>query len=918
MTVFIVSLFLPYTINFQATELKRCKSSASHSHADDQTIGRLAEAYRRRRSKDYSQLSLTPGAITQDETIFKPYVSNSAGEIPSTDEPNSPGPSEPRAVSWGQSYRFNQPSARVSNYPKPSILTPLNVGGDLDRSTVVNGTLVTPDEEDDPGIPRALLSDVGWTVKAAEQGNGGLRNAVNAAEEVGVLSDKMWVGTLGMPTDSLKDETRVNISETLEDSYQSITVYVGDNEFEGHYSHFCHTVLWPALHYQMQETPRHTEYYDYSWKQYVKVNEAFAKTIAVYWRPGDSIWVHDYHLLLLPSLLRDMLPEAEIGFFLHTSFPSSEVFRCLNTRSALLDGLLGADLVAFQTDEYCYHFLQSCSRLLGLEVSARGVQLRRRFVHVKSLPIGIDIKAFNKLRQSAEVKDWVANIFSRYKDKHLIIARDKLDTPGGVKHKLLAYELFLKKYPKWREKAVLVQVASGSESTELETQVSKIAIRINSAYSTLTHQALVLLRQDVSYAQFLALMSVAEILMVTSLREGMNLTCHDYLHCQDGKITPQHGGSLILSEFTGSASIFHGHELLVNPWSHKEVADAINKALEMSPEQKHRNWKFLIERKAPYTAVSWCNSLQTALAKAYSTQLARELNQVSSLCVPALEESYETSSLRLFFLEDEGSSSVTSSLSHRLHSLLEHLTLDLKNVVYVTSSKSPEQLESMVKLFPHRIGYIAENGCFRRDIGSSQWKSLIDMEKAQDWKSGICKLIQYYQERIEGTQMEERRCLLTFKYNNARDPEIASRQASDLVDQINGTLGSEAIRVILTEGAIGVEPRDVTKANAAESILELLPRIPDFLFVAGGTRSDEALFRWANRLQSTNTACSVTTLTTGTLPTEAKAVLPRNVNIADILHALCAPPLDGRPSWNSDGPLKEEEASLSRHLIAGC
>jgi trehalose 6-phosphate synthase/phosphatase len=305
------------------------------------------------------------------------------------------------------------------------------------------------------GSPRALLADDDWAVKAAEQGHGGLQNAINAAEEAGVLRDKMWVGTLGMPTDSLKPKTRKIIEETLREEFESLSVFVSDSEFEGHYAHFCRAVLWPALHYQMQESPRHTEYDDYSWRQYLRVNEAFADTIACNWRPGDCIWIQDYHLLTLPGLLRKRLPTAEIGFFLHAAFPSSEVFRCLNSREALLDGLLGADLIGFQTEEYCHHFLHSCSRLRRLEISANGVQVDNRFVHVKSHPLGIDYESLNLLRQSIEVKAWISSIAQRYHGKHLIVARDRLDAPGGIKQKLMAYELFLNKYPRWRDNVSL-------------------------------------------------------------------------------------------------------------------------------------------------------------------------------------------------------------------------------------------------------------------------------------------------------------------------------------------------------------------------------------------------------------------------------------------------------------------------------
>lgn len=193
-------------------------------------------------------------------------------------------------------------------------------------------------------------------------------------------------------------------------------------------------------------------------------------------------------------------------------------------------------------------------------------------------------------------------------------------------------------------------MASVSDIPELEAQVSKIAMRINSAYSTLTHQPLVLLQQDISYAQFLALLSVAEIFMATNLREGMNLTSHDFIHCRDGQIVSQKYGSLILSEFTGSAAIFQGHELIVNPWNYKQCAYAINKALELTPEQKKRNWEFLEARKAPYTALAWYSSLQNVLVEAHSLQQSCYAHSIQPLEIINFEKSYHSSQSRLLFI----------------------------------------------------------------------------------------------------------------------------------------------------------------------------------------------------------------------------------------------------------------------------
>ena len=442
--------FLPYTIDFKPAGSKgnRQRSSVVEGAVDGSNSGPIVGRLPRERS---GSIALTPGATTVDEKIFKAYASSLAEEIPIADDPKGPYPSEPRAIPWGHSHKFNQPRSKATVHPDPSILYHRSsvkdrTGGFLGGTTDLPVTVEAGSDSS-----RHCFSAVDWAVKAAEQGHGGLQNAVHAAEEAGALHDKVWVGTLGMPTDSLPDVIRNVIDGTLRDDFESLTVFVSDSEFEGHYAHFCRSVLWPAFHYQMQESPRHTEYDDYSWKQYLKVNEAFADKIASQWKPGDCIWVHDYHLLCLPGLLRSRLPNSEIGFFLHTPFPSSEIFRCLSSREALLDGLLGADLVGFQTDEYCSHFLHACSRIRRLDALADGIQVHDRMVRVKSWPLGIDYTSLNLLRQSVEVKDWITNILHRYKGKRLIVARDRLDAPGGIKQRLQAYELFLKLYPKWRE-----------------------------------------------------------------------------------------------------------------------------------------------------------------------------------------------------------------------------------------------------------------------------------------------------------------------------------------------------------------------------------------------------------------------------------------------------------------------------------
>ncbi|KAH0245256.1 alpha,alpha-trehalose phosphate synthase-like protein subunit, partial [Aureobasidium melanogenum] len=210
-----------------------------------------------------------------------------------------------------------------------------------------------------------------WTVEPAVQGNGGLINAIRAHDAIRSDEDfqKIWVGTLGFPTDALVDTKKEEISDKLANEYDAVTVFPSDRDIDGHYTHYCKTILWPVFHYQIPDHPKSKAYEDHSWEFYRNVNQNFADKIIANYKRGDVIWIHDYHLLLVPGMIRKKLPDAQIGFFLHAAFPSSEVFRCLSTRKELLEGMLGANLVAFQTKEYAHHFLQTCSRLLTVEAT---------------------------------------------------------------------------------------------------------------------------------------------------------------------------------------------------------------------------------------------------------------------------------------------------------------------------------------------------------------------------------------------------------------------------------------------------------------------------------------------------------------------------------------------------------------------
>ncbi|KAJ1679236.1 Trehalose-6-P synthase/phosphatase complex subunit, partial [Spiromyces aspiralis] len=376
-----------------------------------------------------------------------------------------------------------------------------------------------------------------FVVEQLNISNIGLFNAVNSSLDI--ISERIWVGTPGVPTETWSSERRAEISATLLDEFETVPIYVNNLDLERHYNLFCKQLLWPLFHYIPPEMPKWHGWERCAYEAAVAVSQQFADQIAKFYRPGDVIWVNDYHLMLLPQMLRQRLPSAKIGFFMHIPFPSSEILRCLHVRKQLLNGILAADVIGFQTFSYSRHFIQTCQRVLGLEGLPGGLIAGDRTVTVGQFPIGLDPLTLAQKRDSPEVRELIRFLESKYRGKKLIVGRDKLDYVKGVRQKLLAFEMFLDKFPEHRENTIMIQVAlTTAEHNETQVAVIDVVSRINAKYGSIQHQPVVFLHQDIQYSHYLALLSVADALLVTSLRDGMNLTSHEYVLCQNHKHSP--------------------------------------------------------------------------------------------------------------------------------------------------------------------------------------------------------------------------------------------------------------------------------------------------------------------------------------------------------------------------------------------
>lgn len=438
---------------------------------------------------------------------------------------------------------------------------------------------------------------------------------------------------------------------------------------------------------------------------------------------------------------------------------------------------------------------------------------------------------------------------------------------------------------------VLIQVAtSTTEQPELEAMVSDIAMRINSTHSTLAHQPLVFLKQDLAFPQYLALISVTDALMITSLREGMNLTSHEFVYCQDGRFGKKAHGSLILSEFTGSAAVFGNHALLVNPWDYRQCAEAIHTALTRGEEEREQVWKQLYASVLQNSTSNWVKSFGETLSRVWNEQSSREIMTVPRLSVSELEERYRQSGCRLIIVDYEGTlaswgspRSTILTTPQRAIITLTDLTDDTRNIVYVMSSRMSEEMEQLFRRVGG-LGLIAENGCFVREPHAEEWHGLTDKARTDAWMEGVRNVLDYFRDRVEGSWVEQRHCSLVFHHGSAEDPAVAARLAAECSGHINDAC--HGVHSTPTDGALVVEPADVNKASAAEWVWQTcLDRSqkdgksdrPDFLFVVGDSREDEPVFRWANKLEASKAIDYAMTVTLGSRSTEAKATLAQGV-----------------------------------------
>lgn len=667
---------------------------------------------------------------------------------------------------------------------------------------------------------------------------GGLVSAILALAEkpdvMGRFGQRIvWIGK----TDDTPEELAQVQAQTS--AFELVPVHIEDRLDDKFYGGFCNNTIWPLFHYFPSLADFEVAFFD----AYRRAHELFVEQLAKNLRPTDLVWIHDYHLMLLPSMVRERFPNANVGFFLHIPFPSFEILRLMprGWREALLRGILGADLAGFHTFDYTQYFLKAVGRTLGLDTTMNSVIVEDRFVGAETFPLGIDYARFSVAAANKEVqreRESLNRILGRNK---LIFSVDRLDYSKGLLHRLLGFERFLEKYPRWRYRIVFNMVVIPSRESvgpyqDMKREIEATVGRINGKYGSMRWQPVAYQYRSLSFSEMVGLYDRSNVGLITPIRDGMNLVAKEYLACQ--QTDP---GVLILSEMAGAAAEL-SEAILINPTDTEEIADAIAKALDMPASDRQAVLERMKRRLRTYDVFAWAKDFFDTMDRVKTEQHVLKVRLVSRAIESKITHSYRNAAGRIIFLDYDGTLvpfsryPETAVPDARLLVQLKRLAADATNTVVIVSGRRQEFLDKWFGDMP--LVLVAEHGAFVR-TPSDGWSSKVDAD--QSWKQNVLPVLQRYADRCTGAFTEEKSLSLVWHYRNA-DPGISLLRSSELKDELR-ELASHDSKLQVVEGhkVIEVKKSGYDKGTVALKLLALASY--DFILAIGDDKTDEDLFR---------------------------------------------------------------------------
>ncbi|CAM8991512.1 unnamed protein product [Rhodiola kirilowii] len=731
----------------------------------------------------------------------------------------------------------------------------------------------------------------------------------------------LYVGSLRVEVDANEQD---DVSQILLDRFKCVPAFLPADILAKFYHGFCKQHLWPLFHYMLPFSAAHGGRFDRSlWEAYVAANKIFSQRVIEIINPEDDyVWIHDYHLMVLPTFLRRRFNRLRMGFFLHSPFPSSEIYRTLPVREEILKALLNSDIIGFHTFDYARHFLSCCSRMLGLEYQSKrgyiGLEYYGRTVGIKIMPVGIHMGQIKSVLNQAD-KEWrLGELRQQFEGKTVLLGADDMDIFKGVNFKILAMEQMLKQHPKWLGRAVLVQIANpprgkGKDLEEIQIEIQLSCKRINETFGRPGYEPIIFIDKPISVSEKAAYYTIAECVVVNAVRDGMNLTPYEYIVCRQGtnQSTSESSGPkksmIVVSEFIGCSPSLSG-AIRVNPWNVEATAEGMNEAISMSDVEKQlrheKHYKYVSTHDVAYWSKSFYQDMERSckdhfrrrcwgIGLGFGFRVVALDPNFRKLSTDAIASSYLRAKSRAILLDYDGTvmpqASIDKKPSQEVISIINTLSDDPKNVVFVVSGRGRD---SLGKWFSpcKKLGIAAEHGYFMRWSESDEWETCGDNSDF-GFIQMTEPIMSLYMEATDGSYIEKKESSLVWHHQDA-DLGFGSGQAKELLDHLESVLANEPVAVKRGQFIVEVKPQGVTKGSVAQKIFNSMAgsgRQADFVLCIGDDRSDEDMFEiigsaTTSGILSSNT--SVYACTVGQKPSKAKYYVDDTTEVINVLEAL--------------------------------
>lgn len=659
---------------------------------------------------------------------------------------------------------------------------------------------------------------------------GGLATGLGSIYKEG---ENIWIGWPGNTVDD--PEQRAEIILELHD-LKMAPVFLSKEDVEEFYEGFSNETLWPAFHYFTQYIVYNPEH----WEAYVRVNQKFCDAILKKAGPDDTIWVHDYQLLLLPQMLREVLPNATIAFFQHIPFPSYEIIRMIPWRKELLDGVCGADLIGFHTYDDMRHFLSAVGRITGLSNESGYIQAENRIINVDSFPMGIDYDKFAKQAKSKRTLRFVQEFGKQVENQKLLLTIDRLDYSKGIPQRIQAFNQLLEQHKELHGKVSMIMIVVPSRDRvqsykELKEEIDLLVGRINSEYSTLNWVPVHYFYRSFPFEELSAFYNMSDIALVTPLRDGMNLVCKEFVASKTDQT-----GVLILSEMAGASKELQD-AILVNPNDRQGVVDAIYNALSMPQAEQKARIGSMQESLKKYDVFQWVKVFMDRLAHVKHKQEELTSKDVDTKVMNEIQDSFKKAKNAVLFLDYDGTLTGFHSDPQKASpdAELKGIVKDLSKIAQVVIISGRDK-DTLGKWFEgQNIDMIAEHGVWvKRKEDKGGWDLYAEIDDT--WKDDIRKIMEYYVLRTPGAFIEEKHHSLVWHYRKV-ESGLGDLRMRELFSHLKYMARGYNLQVLEGNMVLEIKRPDINKGRAATAMMKGIEY--DFILAIGDDWTDEDTFK---------------------------------------------------------------------------